>query len=93
MTKEAINQKVLTVIREQGYDDIGVTVESSLRDDLGVDSIGLMAVIIALEDAFEMTIPDEDIDRLITMGDLLTYLEHKIGEEKISLTQAKQQRP
>ncbi|MFU2164369.1 phosphopantetheine-binding protein [Streptococcus pluranimalium] len=79
MTKEAINQKVLTVIREQGYDDIGVTVESSLRDDLGVDSIGLMAVIIALEDAFEMTIPDEDIDRLITMGDLLTYLEHKIG--------------
>lgn len=79
MTKEAINQKVLTVIREQGYDDIGVTVESSLRDDLGVDSIGLMAVIIALEDAFEMTIPDEDIDRLITMGDLLTYLEYKIG--------------
>lgn len=79
MTKEAINQKVLTVIREQGYDDIGVTVESSLRDDLGVDSIGLMAVIIALEDAFEITIPDEDIDRLITMGDLLTYLEYKIG--------------
>lgn len=79
MTKEAINQKVLTVIREQGYDDIGVTVESSLRDDLGVDSIGLMVVIIALEDAFEMTIPDEDIDRLITMGDLLTYLEYKIG--------------
>lgn len=79
MTKEAINQKVLTVIREQGYDDIGVTAESNLRDDLGVDSIGLMAVIIALEDAFEMTIPDEDIDRLITMGDLLTYLEYKIG--------------
>lgn len=51
----------------------------SLRDDLGVDSIALMEFVIALEDEFGIAIPDEDVDRLTNMTDLLTYLEKKVA--------------
>lgn len=80
MTREESYETVVKVIREQRHDaDFSVTPETSLRDELGVDSIELMAFVIALEDEFNIHIPDEDVDHLLNMNDLLTYLEQKVS--------------
>lgn len=80
MTREESYETVVKVIREQRHDaDFLVTPETSLRDELGVDSIELMAFVIALEDEFNIHIPDEDVDHLLNMSDLLTYLEQKVS--------------
>ncbi|AUW95688.1 phosphopantetheine-binding protein [Streptococcus pluranimalium] len=81
MTKETIYETVVKVIRQQRHeDDLPVTPEMSLRDDLGVDSIELMEFVIALEDEFNINIPDEDVDQMVRMSDLLTYLDKKVNK-------------
>ncbi|CAM3393283.1 phosphopantetheine-binding protein [Streptococcus pluranimalium] len=81
MTKETIYETVVKVIRQQRHeDDLSVTPEMSLRDDLGVDSIELMEFVIALEDEFNINIPDEDVDQMVRMSDLLTYLDKKVNK-------------
>ncbi|MFU2206514.1 phosphopantetheine-binding protein [Streptococcus pluranimalium] len=81
MTKETIYETVVKVIRQQRHeDDLPVTPEMSLRDDLGVDSIELTEFVIALEDEFNINIPDEDVDQMVRMSDLLTYLDKKVNK-------------
>ncbi|MXQ49668.1 acyl carrier protein [Streptococcus pneumoniae] len=81
MTKETIYETVVKVIRQQRHeDDLPVTPEMSLRDDLGVDSIELMEFVIALEDEFNINILDEDVDQMVRMSDLLTYLDKKVNK-------------
>ena len=81
MTKETIYETVVKVIRQQRHeDDLPVIPEMSLRDDLGVDSIELMEFVIALEDEFNINIPDEDVDQMVRMSDLLTYLDKKVNK-------------
>ncbi|WP_438478426.1 phosphopantetheine-binding protein [Streptococcus pluranimalium] len=81
MTKETIYETVVKVIRQQRHeDDLPVTPEMSLRDDLGVASIELMEFVIALEDEFNINIPDEDVDQMVRMSDLLTYLDKKVNK-------------
>lgn len=81
MTKETIYETVVKVIRQQRHEnDLPVTPEMSLRDDLGVDSIELMEFVIALEDEFNINIPDEDVDQMVRMSDLLTYLDKKVNK-------------
>ncbi|WP_438465865.1 phosphopantetheine-binding protein [Streptococcus pluranimalium] len=81
MTKETIYETVVKVIRQQRHeDDLPVTPEMSLREDLGVASIELMEFVIALEDEFNINIPDEDVDQMVRMSDLLTYLDKKVNK-------------
>lgn len=81
MTKETIYETVVKVIRQQRHeDDLPVTPEMSLRDDLGVASIELMEFVIALENEFNINIPDEDVDQMVRMSDLLTYLDKKVNK-------------
>ena len=80
MTREVLYEAVVNVIHKQRDEtDLPVSPEMSLRDDLGVDSIALMEFVIALEDEFGIAIPDEDVDHLTNMTDLLTYLEKKVA--------------
>ncbi|WP_138067811.1 phosphopantetheine-binding protein [Streptococcus pseudoporcinus] len=48
--------------------------QTSLKDDLGVDSIELTEFIINVEDSFNLSIPDEDVEELTRIGDLIDYL-------------------
>ncbi len=78
MSKEVIYERVTKVVREQRHDaELFITLETSLRDDLEVDSIGLMEFIIALEDEFGIAIPDEDVDQLDNIKDLIDYLDSR----------------
>lgn len=67
------------MIKEQMHvTDLEVTEETRLQDELGVDSIALMEFIINLEDEFQLDIPDEDVDDMTSMGEMLDYLDTRL---------------
>jgi len=53
--------------------------EDSLRDDLGLDSLQTIELVYQVESAFDIQIPDEDFGRLLTIGDVVTYLGERMG--------------
>ena len=52
-----------------------VTMESSMADELGADSLDLVDVIMSVEDVFDVEIPDEEVEKLRCVGDLVHYIE------------------
>ena len=53
-----------------------VTLEASLTDDLGADSLDAVELNMAFEDAFDISIPDEDMENMKTVEDIVTYIEN-----------------
>lgn len=73
-----MKDKVLQILEEQLSIDVsGVTDETSFSDDLGIDSLDLFEVVTALEDEFSIEIPQEDLEGLKTVGDVVEYLQGK----------------
>ncbi|AXQ79674.1 acyl carrier protein [Streptococcus chenjunshii] len=80
MTKEEIFDKISKMLAEQMHrGDLDISPETSLQDDLGVDSIGLMEFVINLEDEFHLDIPDEAIEEIESMGEMADYLYQKLA--------------
>lgn len=68
-------EKVKEIIAEQlGVDEDAVTMEASFTDDLGADSLDVVELVMALEEEFEMEIPDEDAEKISTVGDAVSYI-------------------
>ncbi|AWN60749.1 acyl carrier protein [Streptococcus sobrinus] len=81
MTRSEIFDKISQMIKEQmHHEDMEVTEETSLKDELGVDSIDLMEFVVNLEDEFSIEIPDDDIETIEQLGDMLDYLEGRLGK-------------
>ncbi len=81
MASEERIQKVREIIAEQlGVDISEVTMEASFIDDLGADSLDTVELVMAFEEAFGHEIPDEDADKLATVGAAIEYLESKMPE-------------
>ena len=71
-----IFEKVAAILAEQlDAEEESITMESSLVDDLGADSLDVVDLVMTLEDEFDMEIPDEDIENVRTVGDIVKYLE------------------
>ena len=71
----SIEDKVKHIIVEQlGVDEDEVKAEAHFVDDLGADSLDVVELVMALEEEFSIDIPDEDADKLKTVGDALNYL-------------------
>lgn len=71
-------QKIQALIVEQlGVDEEEVNPESSFVDDLGADSLDLVELVMAFEEAFEIRIPDEDAEKIRTVGDAVAYIEER----------------
>jgi len=67
--------KIKDIISEQlGVDADEITMESSFMDDLGADSLDIVELIMALESEFDMEIPDEDAEKISTVGDVVEYI-------------------
>jgi acyl carrier protein len=80
MATEEQVQKVKEIIAEQlGVEITEVTMEASFIDDLGADSLDTVELVMAFEEAFGIEIPDEDADKLQTVGSAIEYLEGKIA--------------
>ena len=79
METEEIFEKVKTVIVEQlGIDEASVRMESSFLDDLGADSLDIVEFIMALEEEFGLEIPDEDVEKIVTVKDVVEYISENI---------------
>ena len=75
-------EKVKQMIAEQlSADENSITEETSFKDDLGADSLDLFQLVMAMEDEFKVEIPSEDLEKLITGGDVMKYLKDKGVEE------------
>ncbi|MFC2085723.1 acyl carrier protein [Bacteroidota bacterium] len=72
--------KVRSIIVDKlGVDDDSITDESSFTNDLGADSLDTVELIMEFEKEFDLTIPDEDAEKIATVGDAITYLTDKNG--------------
>jgi acyl carrier protein len=76
-------EKMKELIAEQlGIDAENITPEKSLKEDLNADSLDLFELVTNLEDTYEIEIPAEDLERMITVQDVIDYLKNKgIDEE------------
>lgn len=71
-------EKVKEVIVEKlNADGAEITESTSFKDDLNADSLDLFELVMALEDEFEIEIPSEELEKLVTVGDVLDYLKDK----------------
>ncbi|MCB0422727.1 MAG: acyl carrier protein [Bdellovibrionales bacterium] len=74
----SIEPKVKKIIEEQlGVDADRVKPEASFIDDLGADSLDIVELVMAMEEEFDLEIPDEDAEKLKTVSDVTSYIESK----------------
>ncbi len=79
MNTEEIFEKVKAIIVEQlGVAETSVEMESSFIDDLGADSLDIVELVMALEEEFDMEIPDEDAEKVVTVGDVVDYIKENV---------------
>ena len=75
----ALDEKVKKIIVEQlGVNPEQVTIEASFIDDLGADSLDTVELVMALEEEFDIEIPDEDAEKITTVGDAIEYVEDHV---------------
>jgi acyl carrier protein len=73
-------EKVKDIIAEElGVEREKLTDEASFMEDLGADSLDTVELVMAFEKEFDIDIPDEEAEKLRTVGDALKYLEEKVG--------------
>ena len=79
MNSEEIFEKVKEIIVEQlGVAEAAVTTEASFIDDLGADSLDIVELIMALEEEFDLEIPDNDAEKVVTVGDVVEYIKDNV---------------
>ena len=79
MSSEEIFEKVKGVIVEQlGVAEGNITMKASFIDDLGADSLDIVELIMALEEEFDIEIPDTDAEKIVTVGDVVDYIKDNV---------------
>jgi acyl carrier protein len=74
----AVAEKVKQIIVEQlGVDEAQVDQSASFVDDLGADSLDIVELVMAFEEAFDLDIPDEEAEKIKTVKDAVDYIESK----------------
>ena len=77
----SVEQRVKDIIIEQlGVDPEQVTNEASFVDDLGADSLDTVELVMALEEEFNLEIPDEEAEKIATVGDAIAYIEKGLAQ-------------
>lgn len=72
-------EKVRAILCEQlELDEDTVTMDASILDDLGADSLDIVDLVMSIEDEFEIEVPDEEIENVKTVGDVVRFIEESI---------------
>ncbi len=67
------------IVQQLGVSESEVVPEAKFIDDLGADSLDLVELVMALEDEYGIEIPDEDAEKIVTVGDAIKYIKEKTG--------------
>lgn len=67
------------IIDKLGVEESQITPEASFTNDLGADSLDIVELVMGFESAFQISIPDEDAEKIGTVGDAIKYLQEKVG--------------
>lgn len=79
MSEKEIFQKLKTIVVDQlGVNEENVTMEATFVDDLAADSLDIVELVMNIEEEFDLEIPDSDTEKIVTIGDVVKYIEeHK----------------
>jgi len=78
----SIEEKVIDIISQKlNLSKDQIKPEASFVDDLGADSLDLVELVMAMEEAFGMEVPDEEAEKLRTVKDVIDYVKAKTGEQ------------
>jgi len=69
------------VVEKLGVEESEIRPDASFIDDLGADSLDIVELIMAIEEEFDIEIPDEDAEKLTTVGAAVDYIKNKLGIE------------
>ena len=79
MSATNIEAKVKSIIADQlGVGEDEIKAESSFIEDLGADSLDIVELVMAMEEEFDVEIPDDDAEKIQTIGDAIAYLKEKL---------------
>lgn len=79
----SVEKKILHIIAEQlGINEDEIDKDASLIDDMGADSLDIVELVMAMEEEFEMEIPDEDAEKISTVQDIIEYVNRRLKEVK-----------
>ncbi len=82
MTREEVVAKLKAIVSDRlDVEEDQITEDKSFVEDLGADSLDIVELIMGLEDEFRIEIPDEDAEKLTSVGEALKYTLDKIGVE------------
>lgn len=71
-------EEMKEMIAEQlNCEESSITETTSFKDDLGADSLDLFELVMSLEEEYDVEIPSEDLEKILTVGDVIKYLEDK----------------
>ena len=74
----SVREEVMEMVADQLGEDAGnITPESKFQADLKVDSLDLVELVMAVEDMFGISVPDEDYEKIVSVGDAITYIDAK----------------
>ncbi len=80
MANPTIRERVIKIVCEQmGTTPEKITDATHFVNDLGADSLDTVELVMEFEDEFELSIPDEDAEKIATVGDAVKYIEEKVG--------------
>jgi len=83
MTREEIKKQVISIIVDKlGKEEKDITENSTFTEDLGADSLDIVELIMEFEKVFNLNIPDDDAEKITTVGDAINYIEQKLNEKK-----------
>jgi acyl carrier protein len=76
-----IAEKVKEIVSQQlDVDQANIEESASFIDDLGADSLAIVELVLAFEEQFEIDIPDEDTEKIRTVGDAISYIKQHAGK-------------
>ena len=78
IAKEEIFDKLKELVVDQlGVEEDEVTMEATMQDDLGADSLDLVDLVMSVEEEFGVKVADEDLENIKTVGDIVNYIEER----------------
>ncbi len=79
MSQESVEERVINIVCEQlGTSRDKISLETSFINDLGADSLDTVELVMEFEDEFQINIPDEDAEKIQTVGDAVKYIQEKL---------------